>query len=60
MTYNVKTLFEMNVVSHRISYDMIRLLKMGYKSNVAQEKYRIYFQFHRAYVVMFENGIDSL
>jgi hypothetical protein len=60
MTYNIKTIFALNAVSDRISYEVIRLLKMGYKSNVAQEKYRIYYQFHNAYIVMFEYGIDNL
>lgn len=60
MTYDIKTIFALKDVSDRISYDIIRLLKMDYKSNIAQEKYRIYYEFHRAYIDMFEYGIDSL
>ena len=60
MTYNIKSIFGLNAVSDRISYDVIRLLIMGYKSNVAQEKYRIYYEFLKAYIDMFEYGIDSL
>lgn len=60
MTYNMKTIFGLQAVSDSICYDMIRLLNMGYRSNIAQEKFRIYYEFHRAYIDMFEYGIDSL
>jgi hypothetical protein len=39
---------------------MIRLYRMGYKFDIAEEKHRIYYEFHRAYVDMFVYGIDSL
>jgi hypothetical protein len=60
MTYKLKTSHEINDVSNRISYDMIRLYRMGYKFDIAEEKHRIYYEFHRAYVDMFVYGIDSL